>query len=163
MPAVSDGRVFIFRTEAQGSSLTAIEAASGESLWRTQVGWREGRDPGSICIAEGACYFRSGGTLRAVDSRGGVPVWSFPPPEDAREVVADPVYSGGILTVLSTDPDNHGRGIAAALDPTTGKMLWERELPFIPAATPACSDELIVAAGPAGRVCAMDIDRKSVV
>ena len=85
------------------------------------------------------------GTLNAIDLKTGKYLWRVPlgqypelvtkgMPDTGSENYGGPVVTaGGLIFIAATNYDHKIR----AFDKTTGKLLWEGELPFAGNATPA--------------------------
>lgn len=137
--AVAGGRVFAFHRPSAGSHdserLECFEAASGRSLWKADfpASYRGGIDPdkGPRCVplaADNTVYaMGAAGDLQAVALDSGAVLWSRDLYADYR---ADEGYFGAgstpilVAGQLLVNVGGRGAGIVA-LDPATGKTLWQ--------------------------------------
>jgi quinoprotein glucose dehydrogenase len=131
----------LLRFMGVGESPKAQAAAEEEGQDRfTFTGYRKFLDPdGYPAIAP------PWGTLNAIDLKTGKYVWKIPLgeyPELARQGIKDTgtemyggpiVTAGGVVFIGATVYDRKFR----AFDSTTGKLLWEAQLPFAGVATPS--------------------------
>jgi len=156
-PAVYRNRVIIFREEGGGSVLYGLDAVDGEMIWKSRLGKKGGSAPGALCQAHGICFVACGEVLTAVDCGTGIPVWSYPAPVENRDQMRDPVFEGGVIVLFSSETDDPDTGLAEGLNPLTGKPVWQRSLPFVPAVTPTCSAGRVFAASADGRIIALEI------
>ena len=111
-PAVANGVVYA----GAGVSLFALDAASGELLWRYQTG---ADDLISPVVAAGIVYAGAADNLHALDAVSGQQVWRF----QARGYLrSPPVVTEGV--VYFTTGDENGRGHVYALDAGVGEAVW---------------------------------------
>jgi PQQ-dependent dehydrogenase (methanol/ethanol family) len=138
-PLVVDG-VMYFNA---GSKLYAVNAVTGQQVWKVEV---EPPFPGSgrgPTYADGRIYAFGRGVMYAVDAKSGALVQSFGSkgrllvpdaaiqfkslPHDATgyTINAAPVYHNGTLYVALALSENHiPGGMIVALDGTTGRVKW---------------------------------------
>ena len=113
-PVVVDGAVYFGSWDTK---LYAMSATSGEILWSYYTG-----DPISTspAVADGIVYVGTGTTHYALSADDGNLLWSYQAGANVSEftplVVGDVVYAGSL--------DGH----VAALDATTGGLLWDKEV-----------------------------------
>jgi outer membrane protein assembly factor BamB len=133
--AVAGGKVIAFHRLQDTERVEAFDAASGKSLWQAdyEALYRGGIDPdtGPRCvplIAKGIVYvFGAAGELHAVELASGKKLWSrslyadYQADEGYFGAGATPILIGGRLLV---NVGGEGAGLVA-LDPATGKTLWQ--------------------------------------
>jgi hypothetical protein len=117
-PVVVDDRAFLPTAEA----LLAVDAATGEELWRENGGdapmW-----PRSVVVHDETVYVTQVGdpALLALDPATGDRQWTFSTPEyGLRPLLVDPERP----TLFTGD----GEGTVYALDPATGDVRWQRRV-----------------------------------
>lgn len=141
-PAVVGGRVFVFAREGEDEALRALDAATGEVIWRSadpapytmhRSALSHGPGPKATPEVAAGRVFTLGisGILSAWDAADGRLLWRRT--EEERFVRARwPLYGtgasplalpgGDIVLVHLGEPDN---GVLAALDAATGETVWE--------------------------------------
>ncbi len=133
--AVSGDRVVVFHRVEGNERVECLASASGKSLWKADfpASYRGGIDPdiGPRCvplIADGSVFvFGAAGDLHAVKLASGEKLWSRSLYADYR---GDEGYFGAgstpILVAKKLLVNVGGRGAGlVALDPATGKTLWQ--------------------------------------
>lgn len=133
-PVVADGVVYAATRDEDGegrATVRAVDFRTGETLWeyRTKISVH-----GSIAVADGVVYAQDlRSTLYALDSASGRLLWQRSPEGSQDPAVNQRTYGYyGVTTadgkVFWTHQDRLGsgsRGSISALDPKTGKTLWE--------------------------------------
>jgi quinoprotein glucose dehydrogenase len=131
-PIVVDGVMYL---PVRGHEVLALDAATGQELWRTAVPTTEGTDARGVAYwpGEGEVGARilvmSGPTLVALDAATGVPVRGFGRDGVAQVVVpwrGVPLVYGN-LAILGAYPGELNQGLAGdtrAYDVRTGKLVW---------------------------------------
>lgn len=131
--AVADGKIYTMMAEGEKEYAVAFDAASGEELWRAEVGARFPSDfgdgPRSTPAVAGKhiVVLGSYGDLVGLAAKDGAKRWSLSLPKDFGGAVPSHGYSTapmieGDLLVIEV---GGGRDKAyAALDPKTGKTRW---------------------------------------
>lgn len=123
-PLIADGRVFVTVRNAsfQGTTLFALNAANGATLWSSNLA-------GSFAIS-GACYengrvfaVNGSGLLRAFDAATGNVVWSALLPGQFMFSSQPTVHNG----VVYTSGSGSG-GTVYAVDANNGALLWTRSV-----------------------------------
>lgn len=135
-PSVANGRLILFQREGDWEIVAALDAVTGAPIWR-DVAPTAFRDPygynnGPRCaplIADGRVYVLGAeGRLRCLDAVTGHPLWSretgkdWEIPEAFFGVGSAPVIVTGKLILMVGGQPNSG---VVALDPVSGKTLWE--------------------------------------
>ncbi|HEX6418483.1 MAG TPA: PQQ-binding-like beta-propeller repeat protein, partial [Acidimicrobiales bacterium] len=120
--AVAGGTVYVASNEAsQDAVLAALDAASGEELWRTDVG---AHVTGPVTWANGVLYLADdSGRIAAYDAEGGERLWSHAVPFPAAggiAVVDGTVYAGWGWW-LAAEPDGADGGLVAFRLPADGE------------------------------------------
>jgi hypothetical protein len=128
-PAIADGVVYISSTDG---FLYAIDAATGQANWSTEIGWSES----SPAVADGVVYVGGdSNTLFAIDAATGDKIWEAIG-DHYDGIVSSPVVVDGVVYVGSAD------GNLYALDAATGKTKWSVSLGYINA-SPAVVDGVV--------------------
>ena len=151
-PVVANGVVYF----ASGDGFAyAVDAASGTIRWKSDIQSIDGMS--SLLLADGRLFF--GGShpdfFFALDAKNGAVIWkrrfAKAPPAGFGAATAA-LGAGRVIVeelVKTGDPKNPAANRVFALDPATGKSVWERELGRGPApkgfatATPAVSDGIV--------------------
>ena len=133
--AVADGRAITMFSDGEFDNLVALDAATGQEIWRyeiaaTYVG-HGGSDsgPSSTPIVDGSVVYGLGpkGELFAVSVADGTPIWTRKIDDElgAREpfwgFTTTPVVEGELLIVQTGGPD---RSSVSAFDKRTGELFW---------------------------------------
>ncbi len=126
-PIVSKGVIY---SQDLASNVEAIEASSGEVLWRKKFELPD-HGPNGVVVQDGMVYGATPTSAFALDEKTGKQVWSVPLIRNEHEGIdMAPAFNDGIVYV-STVPVNVGEfygagavGILWALDAKTGKKLW---------------------------------------
>ncbi|MGB7539401.1 MAG: PQQ-binding-like beta-propeller repeat protein [Anaerolineales bacterium] len=109
-PAVADGIVY---AGSAGPQFFAVDAKTGEEVWRIAVG---GYVRSSPAVAGGVVYFGDWiGLFYALDARTGKEKWSF---DTQGAVVPSPTIADGVVYIGSKFPCLY------ALDAQTGEKKW---------------------------------------
>ena len=133
--AVMSGKVVVFHLSGASERVECLDATSGRSLWKAdfEANYRGGidADKGPRCVplvAGNAVYaFGAAGDLHAVALDSGKALWSRALCDDYKSDLgyfgagSTPVLAGGRLLV---NVGGKGAGLVA-LDPATGKTLWQ--------------------------------------
>lgn len=132
-PVIADGRVFVTvrNASAYGSSIYALNAASGATLWSYAL---EGSYYWSaLCYENGRVFALNGsGMLRAFDPASGVVIWSRQLPGYSFSS-APTVYQGLIYT--------SGNGVLYAVNADTGAVVWNSPVINGDTSSPAVTNE----------------------
>ena len=134
-PAVAGNRAIVFHRVEDSEIVEAIDVVSGKSLWKALLPatYRGGIDPdlGPRCVplvAEGRVFaFGAAGDLHCVALENGKALWSralyvdYGGDEGYFGAGATPILVGGRVLV---NVGGRGAGLVA-LDPATGKTLWQ--------------------------------------
>lgn len=136
-PLIADGRVFVTVRNAsfQGTTLFALNAANGATLWSSNLA-------GSFAIS-GACYengrvfaVNGSGLLRAFDAATGNVIWSALLPGQFMFSSQPTVHNG----VVYTGGSGSG-GTVYAVDANNGALLWTRSVMNGDHSSPAVSSD----------------------
>src|SRR5690606_16515046 len=136
-----DGRIFVMDGEA---TVTAVDAASGDVVWRTHLrpqGERGGFG-GGLAVSDGRVYTTSGYRIAsALDSATGAVIWTS---RVDVPIHGAPTVSGG--RVFAVDVDNQ----IIAFDIATGNQAWSHQAIAEPArilraSSPAVTGETVIA------------------
>ena len=139
-PVVSRGSVFVHGRKDPEEVVIAVDLATGKVLWaqkyqadfkKNQYAVKMAKGPNSTPLVIGNRLFTLGvtGILNAWDTSTGHQLWSkdFSKTIDTSKMfcgtAASPLEVGGRV-VVQTGSDIHG-GQITALDPSTGKVVWE--------------------------------------
>ena len=146
-PVILDGRGYAMDARAQ---VSAIEAASGRVLWRTEL---EAEDDsffgGGVAVADGRVFVTTGfGGVFALEAASGAVVWQA---QAAAPIRAAPSASDGRVFVITLD--NQTLAFAAE----TGEQLWQhtgiQEIAgLVGAAPPAVEGGVVVVPYTSGEV-----------
>lgn len=154
-PVVADGRVFALDAN---SRITALDANTGERLWRvnlTPKRERGGGLGGGLAVYRGRVYAATGyGEVVALDAATSEPAWRRSLGAAVRSPPA--VSRGRVFTVTY---DNQLYALAAE----DGRVLWTHEgieevAGLLGGASPAVADELVVAAYSSGEIYALRVE-----
>ena len=135
-PAIADGRVFVFHRIDNQAHLDALDAKTGERLWRAsfETDYQATIDPdtGPRCVPlvhDGTVYvYGAEGNLHAVQAATGKIRWSRTLRDDLR--AADGFFGAGSTPIVADDKlivNVGGRPNASivALDLNTGETRWK--------------------------------------
>ncbi|MFA5191496.1 MAG: PQQ-binding-like beta-propeller repeat protein [Verrucomicrobiia bacterium] len=136
-PVVADGMVFAAVTDA--AQVVALNATTGKALWRTTVGGRLDSPP---TIHGGLCLIGShDGWVYALRARDGQLAWrarlapwerrmvAFGAVESVWPVPGSVLVHDGVLYASAGRSSETDGGLAVcALDPSSGRQLWAREV-----------------------------------
>ncbi|NKC16906.1 MAG: outer membrane protein assembly factor BamB [Gammaproteobacteria bacterium] len=153
-PALADGR--IYAAEADGD-VVALNAITGESLWRTDTEITISGGPGT---GDGLVVVGSeDGEIVALRSQDGLPLWGA---QVSSEVLAPPRVADGIVVVRTVDGKLFGFAVG------TGQRRWvyDRSVPVLSlrgTAAPALNDGLVIGGFDSGRLIALGIQDGQVV
>lgn len=152
-PVAADGRVYVMDAEAH---VSAIDAASGERVWRTDVALKTKRDKtafgGGVAYADGKIFVTSGYRfVAALNAATGKLIWRTKvdaPIHDAPTIIAGRVYA------ISVDDE------LMSFDIQTGDAGWTYQALTEPArilsaSSPAASGDTVVAAFASGELTAL--------
>ena len=138
-PVIAGGRIFLALQNTH--QVVALDAETGKRQWAFTAGGRVNTPP---AIHGGLCLFGSqDGWVYCLNATDGKLAWQFrAAPEERRIVAFGQVESlwpvpGGVLINNGLAYFTAGRSIAVdggvtlfVLEPQTGKVVWERMLPF---------------------------------
>ena len=151
-PVMANGRVFVMDG---GSTVSAVDASSGQTVWRTELPARYRRDRhafgGGIAYADGKLYVSSGNRYVAqLDPATGAIGWRR---DTASPIHAAPTVSEGRVFVVSTDNE------LLAFNAATGAEDWNYQALVEPArllraSSPAVTGDTLVAGFASGEVIA---------
>lgn len=134
-PTVSDGKLYFGEGlhENIDCRLFCLDAATGKPLWMTET---KSHTEGSPVVVGGKLYFSAGDDgMYCADANTGTILWQYPTGQhslhiDTSLTVANGrVYGGSGYQTLA----------AFAVDATTGKEVWRKELPMRSFGTPFVS------------------------
>jgi len=151
-PVSAGGRIFVMDGVA---TVSAIDAATGQIAWRTDLSPRSRRDRitfgGGLAVDGGRVYVTSGFRfVAALDAGTGATLWRT----DTRAPIhAAPTVSGGQLFAVSVDNE------LGTFDAATGRAGWRYQALVEPArilasSSPAVSGDTVVASFSSGEVIA---------
>jgi outer membrane protein assembly factor BamB len=133
-PIVADGRVYLWshchdhspqakdKKDPRVERLTCLDAASGKMLWETVLPSRKAKfqQSGTPALHRGRVYVLGAGLMaRCFDATSGEEVWSQQLPGDVNEECWQSSF------LVTDDAAVVFAGRLAALDPQTGRLLWE--------------------------------------
>jgi len=134
MPIVSNGRMYL----TVPPFVYALNAKTGETIWRFQGGGGRGRGGApaglgspareGVALADGLVFVGlSDARVIALDEKTGQVVWNRyvgDNPRDKGQVISGaPLVAGGLVSV-GLSADNGWRGQVVALNPKTGDEVW---------------------------------------
>jgi len=135
-PLVHDGVMFI---QAPSGEVQALDAASGDLIWRYRYQRKDGRSVPPFATRAMAIYdskvFASmaDAAVVAIDARTGTEAWRMENTDPADEFIraAGPVIANGVLVVPMNGCTNYRKTscFVTGIDPESGKELWR--LPII--------------------------------
>ena len=135
-PLVHDGVMFV---QAPGGEVQALDAASGDVIWRYRYQRKDGRTMPPFATRTMAIYgnriFASmaDAAVVAIDARTGTEAWRLENTDPADEFIraAGPVIANGVLVVGMNGCSNFRKVscFVTGIDPESGKELWR--LPII--------------------------------
>jgi PQQ-dependent dehydrogenase (methanol/ethanol family) len=119
-PVVVNGTMYL----PTGDNVIALNAATGELLWKHALGKGGVRSNRGVAVAEGKVFSAgSGGTLVALDQKTGELLWTSKVGDRGTTNAAAIYYSG--LVFMGTSGGEGGiRGFFGAFDAKTGKQVW---------------------------------------
>ncbi|MFJ3983712.1 outer membrane protein assembly factor BamB family protein [Streptomyces fungicidicus] len=124
--AVEDGVLYGGMWEKDGTYFYALDADSGDQLWRYRTGEEIGGEVTAIEVSGDTVYLGdSRGVLHAVDTRQGTRRWSHQPDVPSVEWFPSLVVTDGVV-LGSTGINDSGYVHAVAAD--SGKPLWTEHL-----------------------------------
>ena len=160
-PVVAQGRVYAMDAS---STLNAIEAESGRSLWRFDVrpeGERSGGGSGGGAAYEsGRLYVATGyGQIIVLEAESGKEIWRVTLTAPFR---ANPTTGGGRVFAVGTDNQIH------ALDAVSGRKLWSHSgltenAGLYGGASPILAGNILVAGMSSGEIFALRADNGRVL
>jgi outer membrane protein assembly factor BamB len=135
-PSVKAGRLILFQRLGGEEVVTAMDAATGRELWRSAspsafrdpYGYNNGPRSAPLIDGDRVFVFGAEGRLRCLAFSDGREIWSrdtsrdWNVPEAFFGVGSSPVMVDGKLIVMVGGQPNSG---VVALDPGTGRTLWE--------------------------------------
>ncbi len=133
-PILVGDRIYMFTRQGEDEVMMALEAATGDVIWRTgyaapfsmsPAANRHGDGPkASPTFADGRLYaLGMGGVVSAFDAGTGERVWQTPPtpPGPLYGTAMSPLVDGDRVIVHVGE---HGRGALTAFDRDTGDVVW---------------------------------------
>jgi outer membrane protein assembly factor BamB len=152
-PVEAEGRVYVMDGD---STVAAIDAGSGQVVWRTQLPSRSKRDKdtfgGGLAYSGGKLYVASGNRFVAqLEPSTGAMTWKT---DTDSPIHAAPTVADGRMFVVSTDNE------LLAYDAATGREDWNYQALIEPArllraSSPAVTGDTVVAAFASGEVVAL--------
>lgn len=152
-PVEADGRVYVMDGD---STVAAIDANSGQVVWRTQLPSRFKRDKdafgGGIAYSGGKLYVASGQRyLAQLDAATGAMGWKT---DTDSPLHAAPTVANGRVFAVSTDD------VLQAWDASSGREIWNYQALVEPArllraSSPAVTGDTVVATFASGEVIAL--------
>lgn len=129
-PVVSNGIVFI--RSGFGGEIFALDASSGDEIWRMETELEGFIFPTAPAVADGVLYSGLPDRFFALDSRTGEMIWKtdtpFNGPQSSPLVTEDTIYYGS------------GSGNVCALDRETGDLLWQKQIANTIVSAPVLKD-----------------------
>lgn len=130
-PIVHDGTMFI---QAPNGEVQALDAASGDLIWRYRYQRKDGRDVPLFAIRTMAVYgdklyaTMADAAIVSIDARSGAEAWRMENTDPADEFIrsAGPVIANGVLIASMNGCTNFRKTpcFVSGHDPETGKELW---------------------------------------
>lgn len=132
-PAAARGRVIVFHRLGGSEVVESIDAASGETVWKSAAattykddfGFDEGPRATPVVVGGQIYTFSAQGVLRCLEFAGGRTVWSL---DARREFEAPKGFFGAASTPLALGSrlfaNVGGSGGIIAADKDTGRLLW---------------------------------------
>ena len=154
-PVISGG--VVYAVDADGEAV-ALSAADGKQIWRFEAENVEEIDrllSGAISVADGRAYLVSGnGMIFGLDAGGGKELWRRQLQAPMRTA---PTLIAGKVLVPTDDSQLY------VLDGATGDVLWQHaglfeQAGMLGGASPAATDEIVIAAYGSGEVVALSLD-----
>lgn len=133
-PAAARGRVILFHRLGGSEVVESIDAASGETVWKSAAsstykddfGFDEGPRATPVVTGGQIYTFSAQGVLRCLEFAGGRTVWSL---DTRREFDAPKGFFGAASTPLALGSrlfaNVGGSGGIIAVDKDTGRLLWQ--------------------------------------
>jgi outer membrane protein assembly factor BamB len=158
-PAVANDTVYIGRWD---SFFYAIDAKTGRERWRFKTG--EDHDianqvgiQSSAVIADGSVFFGCrDSNLYALDAATGAKKWTFS--NNGSWVISTPIVVDGTLYFATSDS-----GLFHALDANTGASKYSLDFHHWPMfSSPAVAGRLLYIGSHAGKLLAVDLDKREV-
>ncbi|MFE3252548.1 serine/threonine-protein kinase [Streptomyces sp. NPDC059209] len=127
--AVVDGVVYGGVRESDGSYLYALDADTGDQLWRYRASASRNYsgEATAITVSDGTVYFGdSRSVLHAVDARRGTKLWTSEPDLDGVEEWLEPLMVvDGVVYGGTGDPtSDYGSGAVHGVAADSGRLLW---------------------------------------
>lgn len=145
-PAAADGRLYI---ASSGGQVSALDANTGKTLWRTQTSTRLGGGPG---VGDGLVIVGSReGEVFALSATDGKELWHS---RVTSEVLSVPAAASGVVVARAID------GRLFGLSAVDGKRLWthDRTVPVLTlrgSSSPVLYRGLVVYGSDSGRLTAL--------
>jgi quinohemoprotein ethanol dehydrogenase len=118
-PVVADGLMFL----PVSSSVWALDARSGEVIWRYDTGSDRPSNRG-LALGDGFVFAAtSSGKIIAVTQATGDLVWTYTPPEQ-QTISVPPTYARGLVVAAIAEGDNFKRGRIVAVNAKNGQEVW---------------------------------------
>lgn len=140
-PVYHDGVVYVSSHMDTDAKLTAINAETGDILWKREVGHGSFYGP---TLADDKLFVSSYDSreLRALSIEDGEEIWTTQFVNQG--ISSSVVYNNGTLYVV-TNNFNQGSGSLRAIDANTGEELWSNsEIGNAEAGSPIVFDELVI-------------------
>jgi outer membrane protein assembly factor BamB len=144
---------------AEDGSVSAIDPATGTSLWTANIG--AGVDTSSAATDDTVVVGSQTGQVVALSAADGSLVWRTDTGDAAR--VGTPAISDGHVYIATLDGGGPDSNHIRRLDLATGATMWTFASPgSVPSYSPAIVDGLAITEGESGAVTALDIATGSV-
>ena len=135
-PSIRDGQLILHHRKGNHEIVEAFSAANGSSLWQYRYesqfmdpfGYNNGPRSSPLLTADRCYTFGAEGKLLSLDRKTGKKIWmrntaaDFQVPSAFFGVGSSPILTHGLLIAMVGGQPNSG---VVALDPATGKTIWE--------------------------------------
>ncbi|MCX5410825.1 PQQ-binding-like beta-propeller repeat protein [Streptomyces sp. NBC_00059] len=124
--AAVDGVVYCGIWEKDASYFYALDAETGDQLWRYHMSAQRGTEATAITVSGGTVYVGdSRGVLHAVDARRGTRLWTHEPDAGSVEWLEPLVVTEGVVLGGTGEPGGtSGPGDMHAIAADSGEPLW---------------------------------------
>ncbi|WP_256837637.1 carboxypeptidase regulatory-like domain-containing protein [Ornithinimicrobium faecis] len=157
-PTIVDGTVYVAVGNGEAGSVHAVDAATGERVWRTAIGGGVFFGP---AVADGVAVAASTATGRVVglDTATGEILWER---SETISISLPAIDAGKVY--LGTSNETFTSGSVLALDLLTGAEVWETEGGDTQGSSPVLYDDLVILGShTAGSVSAYDASTGEIV